>query len=406
MIGAGPAGWAAAAALRSRGRSVVLVAPDPEAVFANGYGVWVDELEGVELGGPIWSTVWSGVRVHVGSHDERRLERAYGRVDNHKLRTALTTAAEGTECHAGRVDRIDDDDDSDGFVVRLEGGRALRARAVIDASGHESPLIEQETGPAPGWQVALGRRIEVPHHPWPVEEAVLMDFRLPEDTPDARARASFLYVLPESENVVFVEETSLTGRPRLAIEVLESRLDARLAALGVPPGRVLETERCFIPMGGPPPPRPQPVVAFGGAARMVHPASGYLLARILRTAPRLAEALDRALVEGLSRAERSEAAWAAVWSGPERVSHELYRFGSELLLTMDAESTTHFFSTFFRLPAPLWSNYLSGTATPSEVRRAMRGVFARASWSLRFRLARAGLGPEGSTFRKSLFSRG
>lgn len=404
IIGAGPAGWAAAAALRARGLTVTLVAPDPEAGFVNGYGVWVDDLEGAEVGPEVFLHTWPAVRVHVDATDDRRLARPYARIDNRALASRLRERARGATLVAGKAAEVRPDA-ADGLEVRLEGGQTLAARVVVDASGHESRLIRQEPGPEPSWQVAHGRRIRG-KHPFAVDEAVFMDFRPPEASGDAERRPSFLYVLPESEDVVFVEETSLAARPPVEIETLEARLERRLAGLGVEAEEVLDIERCFIPMGGPPPPRPQPVVAFGGAARMVHPASGYLLARVLRTAPRLAAAVKESLERAEDREARALRAWAAVWPRGERVSHELYRFGNEVLLRLAGDDLRAFFAAFFSLQEDEWRSYLSGTASPPAVRRAMRGVFAHASWRLRLRLMRAGVGEEGRGFRKSLFSRG
>ena len=43
--------------------------------------------------------------------------------------------------------------------------------------------------------------------------------------------------------------------------------------------RVVEEEWSYIPVGGPLPVAGQPVTAFGAAANLVHPATGYSIAR-------------------------------------------------------------------------------------------------------------------------------
>lgn len=400
VIGAGPAGWAAAGELRQRGIEVSLVAPNPEGPFRNGYGVWLDELS--ELGlGDIYERSWPAVRVHFNEAQTRRLERRYARVDNGKLLAALRDRAQGVTTYSASVEAVDEREDS----FRLRGpGLELNADLVIDASGHESKLLTQGPGAEPGWQVALGWRLHAPGHPYRVDEAVLMDFRRADpDDPTTADWPSFLYVLPESPEVVFVEETSLVGRPPANIEVLEARMKRRLARHGLRDWKVLDVERCYIPMGGRPPPPVQPVVGFGGAARMVHPATGYTLAPTLRTAPRLAEAADRALRNGARGAVRDRAVWEGVWTRGERAAHDLQRFGMEVLLDMNTEATSEFFETFFRLPRDHWEAYMSGRAGPEAVRAAMWGVFARASWGLRFRLAKAGLAPKGAPLRRAVF---
>jgi hypothetical protein len=47
--------------------------------------------------------------------------------------------------------------------------------------------------------------------------------------------------------------------------------------------RVIEEEWSYIPVGGPLPVAGQPVTAFGAAANLIHPATGYSIAR--RRAP-------------------------------------------------------------------------------------------------------------------------
>ncbi|MEL6187861.1 MAG: lycopene cyclase family protein, partial [Myxococcota bacterium] len=197
----------------------------------------------------------------------------------------------------------------------------------------------------------------------------------------------------------------LVSRPVRTLEAVRARLERRLALHGVKGFKIIEEERCFIPMGGPPAPLPQSVVAFGGAARMVHPATGYLLARVLRTAPRLSRALRSAFDEGLDPWARSERAWEAVWPKTERGAHDLARFGMEVLLDLDTEGTAEFFRTFFSTPPERWESYLAGGARAGDVRAAMLSVFGKAGWGLRFRLARAGFGPNGNLLRRALFVR-
>lgn len=405
IIGTGPAGWAAAAALAGEGVETAIISPNPDAEFRNGYGVWADEVEPLGLG-EVFETKWQGARVHLRTDDGGRyLARPYARIDNRALRRSLMSGAAGARTIRGEVVGIEEDK-SDGYRVATSDGDKITCRMVIDASGHRSAHVQPGGIENSGWQVACGWRIEVNQHAFPVDEAVLMDFRLPEETARVEAIPSFLYVLPEGPNVLFVEETSLVSRPPMTIDELRRRMEKRLLGLGVRPRKLLdEEERCFIPMGDPAPPR-QAVVAFGGAARMVHPASGYMLARVLRTAPRLAEAVAAGLRTGKARDERSLAAWESVWSPAERTAHDLYRFGVELLLELDAKQTSAFFEAFFALPSRDWAGFLSGQAKPSEVRQAMLGVFARAPWTMKMRLVRAGLGPNGDLIRRSYWTTG
>lgn len=51
----------------------------------------------------------------------------------------------------------------------------------------------------------------------------------------------------------------------------------------------MEEEYCLIPMGGVLPCRDQRIIGIGGTAGMVHPSTGYMVARTLGAVPQLAD---------------------------------------------------------------------------------------------------------------------
>ena len=119
---------------------------------------------------------------------------------------------------------------------------------------------------------------------------------------------------------VFFEETSLVARPGLPLKELERRTYLRLEHLGVElKGKHPDEpdELSYIPMGGPPPDANQRVIAFGAAAALVHPATGYQLCRMLAAAPKVADALITAHREKRTPDAAARAAYAAVWCVPE-----------------------------------------------------------------------------------------
>lgn len=124
---------------------------------------------------------------------------------------------------------------------------------------------------------------------------------------------------------------------------------------------------------------------------MVHPATGYMIARTLLAAPQMAEAYLEARLR--SGDERARALWEVIWPEERARSHELYRFGLEALLTMDVDETQSFFSAFFNLPDGLWRTYQSGAAAPADVAATMWAVFRAVGPGLKVKLARAGFGP-------------
>ncbi len=294
--------------------------------------------------------------------------------------------------------------DRTGSDVEDTGGRLLRARLVIDASGHQSPHVERQGHHAPGFQMAWGERIEVPDHPWLPGEMVLMDLTpAGSDDPTERVAPTFLYAMPESRNVIFVEETSLVRRPPLSYEMLEYRLHARLERMGIQVERVLGRERCRIAMGGGVPRTDQRVVGFGAAGAMVHPATGYLLANALRSAPALAAALVRGL-EGDDPTRAAKIAWRALWPTQKLRTWELYQFGMDAICRLDADGLASFLDAFFALDQPVWSGFLSGTLEPDGVRSAMAGLFRHAELPLRRSLLDTGTSPAVISLFRSLWA--
>ena len=192
------------------------------------------------------------------------------------------------------------------------------------------------------------------------------------------------------------------SRPPLSFEVLEARLHRRLDRMGVTVGRIHAVERCFIPMGRPVP-RPQRVVGFGSAAAMVHPATGYMLTRVMETAPRLAARIAHGLAHRPDAPDEvADLAWDGVWPVDRRRSFEVFRFGMDVLLDLDSAETRTFFDVFFGIPEPLWLAYLSGRAPGLVVAEAMARVFAKAPFSLELTLMRRFFGRPGWSLLRSL----
>ncbi|MEW5928273.1 MAG: lycopene cyclase family protein [Gemmatimonadota bacterium] len=403
VLGKGPAALAAAAALAGRGlRAGVLGPPGPPRWTAQ-YGVWADELEAAglaEAAGVRWDTAAVGL----GGERTRLLDRAYVRVDRDRLARVLLA-----RCEAGGVRWLDGEAEAAehrpaGSRVRLRGGGGVEARVVVDASGHRPALVERGARPAQGFQTAWGAVVPGPVPGVEPGRATLMDWD------DAGLPPSpvptFLYALPFPDGSVFVEETVLVGRPAVPPEALEARLRARLALRGVEVPAGGERELCRIPMGGALP-RPQRVVGFGGAAGMVHPATGYLLARVLADAPVLTGALAEALGRpGATPEDAARAGWDALWPADRRRRHALFRFGMEALLRLDAPDTRAFFAAFFELPEADWRGYLGDRLPTAELAAVMARFFARVPRRVRGRLASAALGADGVRLARSLAGAG
>ena len=124
---------------------------------------------------------------------------------------------------------------------------------------------------------------------------------------------SFLYAMPLSNGRVFLEETCLVARKPLPFETLKRRLYRRCTAMGITVKQVHEQEWSYIPVGGPMPLEGQCITAFGAAANLVHPATGYSIARTLKEAAPLADAMALIMKQDLLVGEMSTQVWQSLW---------------------------------------------------------------------------------------------
>lgn len=375
VVGAGPAGLALAAALAGERMLVCVFDPALGRPWPNHYGVWRDEFESVGLE-ECASEVYGTTAVCVGGAEEKTVvDRPYIRVDRVLLKERLLRrCVEGgvriEEEAVGEVEHVG----GTHSVLTLgkgKGGEKVEARLVVDCTGHALRFTET-VAPAryvkPMEQAAYGIEAEVVSHPYQVGQMLLMDFRddhMQDDREAAAAsavRPTFLYVFPTSSTRAFFEETSVIAPEAVPFEELKRRLYKRLRHDGVQVKNVIEEEFSLIPMGGTVPDPSQRVVSFGGAACLVHPATGYMVALTMRlaadTAGVIAEALNEVGPEG-SVDTVSARVWEHVWSLRERRQRDFLNFGAELLGGLGAEASRGFFDAFFRLPEPLWRDFLS-----------------------------------------------
>jgi lycopene cyclase-like protein len=406
IVGAGPAALLLADACIERGIAIGLLAPDLRAAWPRNYGLWLDDATtlGVESHlGHRWER--SELRFAAGP---RMLERGYALLDHRRLQLDILGRCEraGAQLITGRLLALEHDDE--GVELHCEQGERLRGRLVVDASGHDSRWIEREQGPAPGHQVAWGELLQV-EGPLELGAMTFMDWSSTGvEEHDEALPPTFLYAMPFASDRLFVEETVLTARldrpPSDYFEPLQRRLHRRLDHLGIRRvGTPLEVERCVIPMGGPLPRGDQRTLAFGGAAGMVHPATGYMLTNVLRRRARTAEAIAEQLRTWGGPGRASRAIWRAIWSADEARAWRLYGFGMEILAELDRNGVDHFFAEFFELPESRWRGFVSASASASELMSTMLRYFAVASPAIRTRLASALTGSPGRRMARGLF---
>ena len=398
VIGAGPAGLAIAAALGAEGLKVVVLSPeDWRDPWPNTYGIWGDEVDALGLG-HLLEHRWSYTCSYFGSGSSDPADpansptchgRDYGLFDKNRLQQFWLERCEAAGVQWLRGQALELSHGSGRSQVATAAGEVLEARLVIDASGHGSALVRRPVGAPVAGQAAYGvvGRFTVP----PVQpgQFVLMDYRCDHLSPEERSEPpTFLYAMDLGQGRFFVEETSLALAPPVPYATLKQRLERRLAHRGVAIEQVEHEEFCLFPMNLPLPDLDQPVLAFGGAAAMVHPASGYLVGALLRRAPVLAAAVAARLraEPAADSLQLAQAGWQALWPPELRRKHALYQFGLEKLMRFSEPQLRGHFASFFSLPSAQWYGFLTNTLSLGELLAAMLALFATAPWSVRWGL--------------------
>lgn len=395
IIGAGPAGSALGAALADAGLRVGGLAPqDARTSWPNTYGIWRDEIDDLGLA-HLLGARWTNCVVYAGGrrHD---LGREYGLFDNSRLQAHLLARGErgGLVWRQGKAARVDHT--ATASTVTTADGVQWPARVVVDASGHKAALVQRPAQAAVAQQVAYGIVGSFSAPPVAANQLVLMDYRTDHLRADELAAPpTFLYAMDLGQGRYFVEETSLASYPPVAFDMLADRLRRRLAYRGIQVAAVEHEEYCRFPMNLPLPCTDQPLLAYGGAASMVHPASGYQVGAALRRAAPLARALAAALADpAASPAQVAHAGWQALWPRPAVRKHQLYSFGLQSLLRCDAPMLSAFFGAFFQLPRPRWAGYLSNQLSTPDVLATMWQLFRRAPNNVRGLLMASAQGQE------------
>jgi len=400
VLGSGPAALSIAAACGRLGASVLIVAPEPESLWLPNYCLWADEvpLEMKGLAEHVWPEVCVATRCGT-----RTLNRPYAKLSTLELQKFLWNVlrSHSSQVIPGRARHLDHRVGE--TSIHVDDGSTHRVRLVVDASGATTRFVRRVHRRAPAFQTAYGLMLRAPDHGFDPGQMMLMDFR-PAST-DATEPPSFLYALPLSGGRLFLEETSLARRPAMRLEVLRTRLQVRLKSLGLERAERIGEEHCSIPMGLGLPALRQPLVPFGAAASMVHPASGYLISQILRKADPVAKSILEGLDSGGPEAAVASGN-ATLWPRAQRRVWELYGFGLEALVDMNAIAIARFFDSFFQLPLEAWSGFLAGTLDPSELGVVMTRLFRTLPASVRWHLVRRSLSDGAAPLARSFLQSG
>ncbi|KAL4551185.1 hypothetical protein Ndes2526B_g05490 [Nannochloris sp. 'desiccata'] len=419
IVGCGPAGLALAAELGKRGLKVALIGHDSP--FVNNYGVWRDEFSDLGLEKCL-DFVWKDAICYFREGQEVRVGRAYGRVCRRRLREELLQRCltAGVTFLPGEVDQVNPPTASamaenpwSPTELHVKGhAQPVRCKLATLASGATAGrLLKYETdAPGVAAQTAYGIEAEIEGYTdaYDPNSMLFMDFRRHHSGlyPGTARRQqfgkhpngaqglwgteketpSFLYAMPLGGNRVFLEETCLVAKPALPFAVLKRRLLRRCEALGIKIKEIHEEEWSYIPTGGALPESNQPVTAFGAAANLVHPATGYSIARSLREAPAMAAALAAALEEQPSSKSAAKFVWDALWTQEKRRQASFHVFGMELLCKLDLNNTADFFTTFFALPNMFWRGFLASKLSSTDLLGFAAATFVLAPVGIKAKL--------------------
>lgn len=402
VVGAGPAGLAATAALASEGLEVACINPVHPPRWPNTYGVWVDELRAAELDGCI-QREWKTPRVELPGGRSHELDRRYALVDNAAMRSRLIRRAGERKVDWIEAAAVGSEPTRMGVAVQTRSGEAIFARLAVDATGHD-PVLASRRGPGrTGHQTAYGIVAECDPPPCGRDEMLLMDFRT-ENSPGAAPpdeTPTFLYAMKLGGDRYLLEETSLVSEPPVSFDHLKGRLWSRLERRGLDL-EVARSEHVRIPMGLPIPTAPEGVLPFGGAASMVHPATGYMVGRSVQQAVPMAAEVSSALHEGGSSQLAVRRGWRSIWPRSLRRARDLLIFGQQALLQMDVRQTVEFFDAFFSLPTESWSDYMSGRVSAARTAKIMWKVFGAVDFRIRGQLVQTALSGSGMHLLRSL----
>ena len=398
VLGSGPSALSIAAALGKENLQVdVLSEIAPQEPWPFTYGIWGEEVDQLGIAN-LLEHRWSNTVSFFGQGSKKINDlhnaptkhfRDYGLFDKVKLQKYWLNQCEmaSIKWHLGRAEDLDINNLS--TTVTTSEGKIINARLVIDATGYK-PVFSKipDEGPI-AVQTCYGIVGEFSSPPVEKGQFVLMDYRCDHLSQTERLEPpSFLYAMDFGQNKFFLEETSLGLAPPMTIDALKLRLNKRLEYKGIKLKKLdYEELGVFLPMNIPIPSLDQSILSFGGAAGMVHPASGYLVGSLLRRAPILAKAIAIAMKnESISSKEIAKAGWDALWPKELIRKKALYTFGLEKLMRFKEDQLRDFFVEFFKLPNNQWYGFLTNTLSLGELVRSMWKMYKQAPWSVKWGL--------------------
>nr|AUG32738.1 lycopene cyclase [Paulinella longichromatophora] len=385
IIGAGPAALAISSELCKRGVKIQgLATSSPKTPWKNTYGIWGLEVDKFNISS-LLSHRWSNSNSYFSTIPiEHKAD--YGLFDKDLLQAHWLSSIDNATMPWYQGEAVFLKHFKNYSSVTTKEGLTLTARLIIEATGHQSRFINRPISKNIAYQTAygiVGRFSKAPINPG---QFILMDYHSTGYKADQvkNKQPTFLYAMDLGKGIYFIEETSLASSIPVSYDTLQNKLRRRLIERNISVLDIYHEEFCSFPMNLPLPDTTQQVVGFGAAASMVHPASGYTIGNIIRSAPLLAESISDNLIKSdLPSAQLAHEAWTVLWSKDSLMCHQIFQFGLEKLMRFSEPQLLHFFDSFFSLPLPQWSGFLTNTLTTGQLTGAMINLFLKAPWSVR-----------------------
>lgn len=351
VMGCGPAGLGIAAQCARKGLTTMCISPSLDTPWQHNYACWIDDVADLSFAVPFTKT-WPKVAVFLDKTRQHLIERPYGLINNTGLKNKLCN--DFVQNGGKFLKAVATSVTSQNTCLSTQtSGLEIKSRLVIDATGQSSRLSPRIGRGERSAQRAVGAWSSQISHPFDPEIFVLMDFRndRTEINPSTDTSPTFLYAMPMSVDQVYLEETSLQQKPGMSFDTLVSRLAHRFACVRVPMPDISEFRKTHIFMDIPPSKHRNGVVAFGAAAGLVHPATGYSVSISLFRSRKIAEAIASGLLNKKMAPERlAKSVQKTLWSRRDKVQFLFFQIGAEFIRTLTLHETRSFFYAFFCIP--------------------------------------------------------
>ncbi|NOW47799.1 lycopene beta-cyclase [Novosphingobium sp. SG751A] len=358
ILGGGLAGGLVALALAARRPDLRILLVEREEKLG-GHHLWSFFLSDIPVAArwllkPLVAGKWNSHSVRF-SGNRRHLGNPYRTISSPRFDAALREALPAGSILTGATVTAFD---RRGFT--LADGRQFRAGAVIDARGAAA-----FPGLRGGWQKFVGQMVRTgaPHG---LTSPIIMDGN--------RAQYDgfrFVYVLPFSEDTVFIEDTYYSDTPDIDAPALRERIAAYARSRSWTIAEVLDEEQGVLPVVADGEPHAliegmHGAARIGVAAGLFHPLTGYSLPTAVRVAMMIADLPD---MSGEAIAGAVENYARAHWR-----SGRFYRLLARMLFgAAPPDKRYRVFARFYRLNDRLIERFYAGQSTWKDRLRLLIG---------------------------------